>query len=304
LAASTALGRAIRNLGKRDGLFIRPFASPNKDAVSSYGVYLVKGHGEAGDDHQCGARVRVQATLAGQQVQESIVPLPPERGQLVDVAFTLAEEIVGDATWLITNGTGEDISAALVKIVTKLAGSPLRNKGGLYLLPLSSCDTWAALMPVLRTIGVEPIRIEMHDAPDNVRAARTAAKGALEEDIAALLADLEKANQGRNEKGRNMDLGHRIAECNAIAARAALYRNVLTDMAEAITKKCAAMATAFRTTMVGGKVRDSVLGALMEPLEDNGESETPEGKRLVLVNKTPPSTAIFGLIPPADDDDD
>ncbi len=192
---ATMLSRAAGEV-RRDGIVTRPFAQPKNDTPAAVGVYEVKPRaGEAGDSYVYGARCRVDL-LSGR-----VVALPPEGMPIVDTALAHAEAVAARANHLLGHCETKDLSAALVGTVKALSGVPLREKGGFYLLSPSSCPTWERIEPELELIGVHPIRIEMHDAPSNVRVAKTAAASALEADLQELMADLDKAARRWHAQG-------------------------------------------------------------------------------------------------------
>lgn len=157
--------------------------------------------------------------------------------------MALAQQVADRANHLVLYAQTRDIGYALVGVVKKLAGVPLRDRGGFYLLPPSKCGTWAALKPELEKIGMRPIRIEMHDAPDNVQAASGAAKSALEEDVKELMGELEKA---ATDGIKEYKIERRVEKCRALSAKAELFRGVLQSTVDEIQRRTEAMAEAFQ----------------------------------------------------------
>jgi hypothetical protein len=156
-----------------------------------------------------------------------------------------AARLVADrANHIVTHAQTVDVSALLIKIVTELSGIPLRNRGGFYLLPPSSCDRWQRVAKLFEPHGIEPVIIEMHDAPSNIAAAQGAVKGSLEAEIATLTADLAKA-----EEMRSGSLAHRVQVCESLTAKAELYRSVLRDAATGIDEKLAKLRAGFLAAM-------------------------------------------------------
>ncbi len=136
----------------------------------------------------------------------------------------------------------------MVGTAKALSGVPLRDRGGFYLLPPATCETWAKLTPGLEKLGVRPIRIEMHDAPENIAVAKAAAQGALEADISDLLADLEKAG---SEGMRQHALTRRVQMCSELRAKAELYRGVLAGVADKIANKVRELEERFQAQLDG-----------------------------------------------------
>jgi hypothetical protein len=224
---ATSLSRAAGEVKRPSGILVQPFANPNGDTPASFGIYVRKsGGGEGGDEYPCGARCRVDPRTS------RIVPLSPDGSPGLGEAMAHAENIAAHANHLIAHCETRDISGALVAMVKVLSGVPLRNRGGMYLLPPSSCDKWQRLKPALEELRIEPITIVMHDAPDNMAAAKSAAQGALEADIGELLKDLEKAT---TDGMRQDALTRRVQACNELVAKAELYRGVLAGVSDKIT---------------------------------------------------------------------
>lgn len=235
IEASTALWRAAMSAPKPEGLLVRPFARRADDTPVAYGVYLrTPGEGERGDGWTCGARCRI--------AQGQIVALPPDGSTGEKAALDFAATIAARANHLLSHADTRDITNALVSAVKALSGVPLRERGGFYLLPPSTSATFAALLPGLRAVG-----IEMHDAPDNVSSCGEAAKGALEADLAELLADLGKAKA--HEIGK-LAVTHRVRKCGELKARAELFRDVLKGLVDEIGTRCDALSVAFDTALV------------------------------------------------------
>jgi hypothetical protein len=240
---ATALSRAAAEVRRPAGLFVRPFAKPKGDTSAAMGLYLLRPRdGEAGDDYVCGARCRVDRTTT------LIVGLPPDGAPAIDTALTHAEAMAAHANHLITHCETKDLSTALVGAAKALAGVPLRDRGGFYLLPPSTCGVWARLKPGLEQLGVKPIRIEMHDAPENLAVAKAAAQSALEADIAELMADLDKAAA---EGMRQSALTRRVEVCKELKAKAELYRGVLSGITDKITAKVSELEQRFQQQVAG-----------------------------------------------------
>jgi hypothetical protein len=241
---ATALSRAMAEVKRPPGILVRPFARPRGDTSASMGIYVQNTReGEAGDDYVCGARCRVD------RGSSLIVALPPDGIAPVEVALGHAVAMAEHANHLVTHCETKDLSAAMVGTAKALSGVPLRDRGGFYLLPPASCTVWAQLTPGLELLGAKPIRIAMHDAPENVAVARAAAHGALESDIAELLKDLDRAT---SEGMRQHALSRRVELCHELRAKAELYRGVLAGVADKLTAKVHALELRFRAQLDGG----------------------------------------------------
>jgi hypothetical protein len=238
LASGSALTRAVGEVPRPKGLLIQPFARPKGDTAAAYGIYVVKGReNEVGDEHTCGARVRVD------RATDHLVALPPEGAAGEKVAIDYAEAIAARAEHLRTHCETGDITNAMVGAVRALSGVPLRRWGGFYLLPPTSCRRWLDLKPGLEALGVEVITMELYDAPGAMAQAGAAAKGALEADIAELIADLDKAAS----TGMRQDaVSRRVASCDELVAKAELYRCVLAGMTDKLSARLLQLKEEFR----------------------------------------------------------
>jgi hypothetical protein len=167
----------------------------------------------------------------------------------VETALAHGEAMAMHANHLVGHCETKDLSAAMVSTAKALSGVPLRDRGGFYLLPPATCATWARLKPGLEELGVRPIRIEMHDAPENIAVAKAAAQGALEADIAELLADLDKAG---SDGMRQHAISRRVEVCRELRAKAHLYRGVLSGVADKITAKVQELEQRFEAHLDGG----------------------------------------------------
>jgi hypothetical protein len=242
---ATALSRAAAEVKRPAGILVRPFAKPKNDTSAAMGIYQVRSRdGEVGDEYVCGARCRVD------RLSSRIVALPPDGVPAIDVALGHAEAMAAHGNRLITHCETKDLSAALVGTAKALSGVPLRDRGGFYLLPPSRCVVWARLKSGLEAFGVKPIRIEMHDAPDNMSVAKAAAESALEADIAELMADLDKAS---SDGMRQSALTRRVETCKELKAKAELYRGVLLGLTDKITAKVQHLEQKFQAQIEGGK---------------------------------------------------
>jgi len=241
---ATALSRAAGEVKRPANILVRPFSRPNVDTPASFGVYIQNNiDGEKGDNVVCGARCRIDPSTS------RIVSLPPEGGAGLEAALAHAENIAAQANHLVTHCETRDISNVLVAIVKSLSGVPIRNRGGLYLLPPQSCGTWKRLKPALEELRVEALTIEMHDAPDNLALAKSAAQSALEADISELLKDLEKAT---TEGMRQDAVTRRVEFCNELLAKAELYRGVLAGISDKIATKVRDVQEKFQRQLAGG----------------------------------------------------
>lgn len=235
LEPASALRRAVGETGKVPGLVVNEFALPIKGSAA-FGVYVVQANsGETGDGYTCGARVRINA-------QGRAVAMAPEGGVSIEEALVHAENITERANHLMAHAKTVDVSGALISAVKTLGGIPLRDRGGFYLIPVPSCERWRRLAAAVEPFGIRQILIEMHDAPSNMKAVAGAAKSSLEEEIGKLKEDLEKA---LGEGMRKSSLDRRIRACEALVAKADLYRNVLQEAAGSIEKKVEALKAGF-----------------------------------------------------------
>jgi hypothetical protein len=239
LASASALTRAVSEVARPKGVVVQPFARPKGDTAAAFGVYMVEGRDdESGDPHTLGARVRVDRATG------QLVALPPEGATTgIKTAMDLAEVIATRAEHLRSHCETSDISSAMVGAIKTLSGVPLRKWGGFYLLPPTSCRPWATLTPGLEALGVEVITLELFDAPGATATVSAATKGALEADLAGLLADLEKAAKD----GMRQDaITRRVTTCQELVAKAELYRGVLAGLTDQITARSLHLQTEFK----------------------------------------------------------
>jgi hypothetical protein len=241
---ATALSRAAAEVKRPPGILVRPFARPKGDTSAAVGIYVQKTReGEAGDEYVCGARCRVDRQT------NAIVGLAPDGSASIADALVHAEAMAAQANHLVTHAETRDISFAMVAAAKALSGVPLRDRGGFYLLPPSTCGAWLRLKPGIEQLGVKPIRVEMHDAPDNLAVAKAAAQGALEADIAELITDLDKA---ASDGMRQNALTRRVELCKELTAKAELYRGVLAGVADRITARVTELQHRFQLQLDGG----------------------------------------------------
>ncbi len=243
-----ALTRAGYEVPRASGILVRPFARPRKDSPVALGFYVQEARdGETGDGYTCGARARLVSIAQNGAVVVSAVALPPENACHIESAMTHAEACAQRANHLMKNAETNDVSHALITAVKELGGVPLRDRGGFYLVPVSNCERWRRFLGRFSAHGIEPVAIEMHDAPTNVAAVASAAKGSLESEISGLAEDLEKATA---EGMKIPSLERRVALCDELTAKAELYRNVLQDAATDIGKRLAALRAGFERELV------------------------------------------------------
>lgn len=250
----TALNRAVKEarFTKGEGLVALPFKKPNKDTPKAWGIYEFQvQEGEKGDKPILGARIRLENGVA--MVRE------PEENDPILVCMERAIKIAEHANHLITHAETRDVSNALSATVAALSGVPLRKRGGLYLLPPGTCETWDVLVPGLTELGVDPLVLPMYDEPKVMQQAGKAARGALESDLKELVADLEKA-QTSGMRGDSLE--RRVAACESLIARAGLFQDVLQDMAGAIGEKAKELKASFAKVAAGTKDPDADLFTL------------------------------------------
>ncbi len=280
LDPETALARAVGEARTPSSLTVERFSQPNKDSPVAFGVYVKKTvAGESGDNFLCGARVRISSDRA--------VTLPPEGGVLHPDAAEHAAIIATKANHIMTHAKARDLGGALVNVLKQLNAVPFRDKGGVYLLPVSSCERWSRLADGLEKFGVTPVTVQMHDAPSNVKAAAGAAKGALEEELLALKADMEKA---ATDGMRPSTMRHRVEDCNAIIARADLYRGVLEDAAAKIAARANEIKARFQRGIDGDLEAFTLVDA-----ETVSEKEIEQEAAVVAPPTKEPENDVFKL---------
>lgn len=226
-------------LGK--GQFVKELARPNKDTPLALGVYertAIKG--EAGDDWQPGARVRI--------VNDIAVAMSPEGEPAIAGCLKKAEEIAARANFLVENVCNQELSAALVRAGQDCRWAQFRRgTGGAYWVPPYTAERYRGLLDALEKErgGFWPIVQPLFGDSEGRTGANVnaAAVAAIVAELAEVSADLERCDELKQKT-----LEARVDRCRQIVLRANLYAVALKgDLAkivgqvEAVSSKYAAL---------------------------------------------------------------
>lgn len=239
LTPAAALGRAAARPVPRQ-ILCEAFARPNKDAPIAIGVYL-KSEGqiaEGGDKIVCGARVRA--------VGDTVVAMSPEGGFSEPTCYEIAERIARDARELLTTAETTDVTAAVISVLThSLSAVPMRKRGGVYFLRPREGERWLKLAARLLPFGFVDLSYPMtRDARSNA-AAHHVVKASFEADLAALQKELS----AMNDTTRDSTVERRVADCDAMVAKADLYAEILGDWLDKLRGQTDALKQQFRARL-------------------------------------------------------
>ncbi len=151
----TALSRAMREGRKPKGYLTKKFVSPNADTPLAIHITKVgAGHGEAGDEYTCHARVRVSHRVETDPVTGADITVPfavakPPEGQseFTDVtARDRAIAIAQQANHLLSHAENKDLGAWLRAALESLFAVQSLGKGNNYNVPRRSVETAHAIL--------------------------------------------------------------------------------------------------------------------------------------------------------------
>ena len=127
---------------------------------------------------------------------------------------------------LLTTHTPDDVRRALVKTLDSCAAVTLREHGGVYWVPAPFAATLRLLQVAVAGIGASRIDVvPVHASPEASAALGNAARSALEQDLAALTAEIDAFLQ--EPPDRVSTLTRRLATFDELRAKARLYHSVL-----------------------------------------------------------------------------
>jgi hypothetical protein len=148
---------------------------------------------------------------------------------------TVSSDIVGhDLAGVITTRFGElrsrhtadDIRRAMMKALDACAAVTLRDHGGVYWVPVPYAETVRRLQGAIEKIGSSRVYLlPVHASVDANRTLGDAAKVAIEDELAALKAEVEGFMT--TPPDRPSTLVRRLDAFEGLQARANLYRDVL-----------------------------------------------------------------------------
>jgi hypothetical protein len=138
----------------------------------------------------------------------------------------LAGVIAARFAELRSTHTPDDVRRAMMKALDACAAVTLRDHGGVYFVPASYAETVRRLQSAIEKIGSSRVYLlPVNASPDAKRTLGDAAKLAVEDDLAALKAEVEGFLA--QPPDRPSTLVRRLDAFQALQARAALYRDVL-----------------------------------------------------------------------------
>lgn len=139
-----------------------------------------------------------------------------------DLVRTVRERYEG----LLTTHTPDDVRRALVKTLASCAAVTLREHGGVYWVPAPFAATLRRLQVAVAGIGASRIDVvPIHASPEACGALGNAARSALEQDLAALTAEIDAFLE--EPPDRVSTLTRRLATFDELRAKARLYHSVL-----------------------------------------------------------------------------
>jgi hypothetical protein len=122
--------------------------------------------------------------------------------------------------------TPDDIRRAMMKALDACAAVSLRDHGGVYFIPAPYAETVRRLQGAIEKVGISRVYLlPVHDSADANRTLGDAAKLAIEDELAALKAEVE--GFVATPPDRPSTLVRRLDAFEGLQARANLYRDVL-----------------------------------------------------------------------------
>lgn len=122
--------------------------------------------------------------------------------------------------------TPDDIRRAMLRTLGSAAAVTLRDHGGVYWVPSPNAELLRKLQAAIEKIGNSKVwLLPVHRSVDSERTLGAAARGALEDELAVLKAEMQEFIA--NPPDRNATLVRRLDVFDGLKARAALYRDLL-----------------------------------------------------------------------------
>lgn len=237
------LRQTTRMASSPRGILVREMGRPNKDTPIAIGIYRRNSErGEAGDEWECGARVRIQ--------QGEAVCLPPEGAQFIDECFCIGDVMVRQAEELKTTAYNGDISLMLTSVGKSLNWVSRRpNGGGVYFLLtdrshltdraerfvslLKNLESFTDGLPISRRF--RPQAIEVFSRPLAEAALSQAARTVFEADVKSLVKDLQQLKDAG--KMHTSTMRKRATECDDVMRRAEEYKAYLAEMFDDLSRE-------------------------------------------------------------------
>lgn len=143
-----------------------------------------------------------------------------------DPHHDLAQLVAAKFAELRTTHTPDDLRRAMLRVLDACAAVTLRDHGGVYWVPAPHAETARRLQACVEKIGSSKVYLlPVHASPDANRTLGDSAKLAIEDELAALKAEVEGFLQQPPE--RVSTLVRRLDAFEALKVRAELYRSVL-----------------------------------------------------------------------------
>ena len=149
------LKRAAREGRTPKGYITRPFVSPNPDTPMAIHVTKVSGSGEAGDEYDCQARVRIahrQDPVTGEATPFAVAKPPEGQTEFADsTARERAIWIANHCNVLLHEAQNKDIGLWIRSVFSGVGAAQALGGGNNYWVPAVLCDDLHALMVELAT---------------------------------------------------------------------------------------------------------------------------------------------------------
>ncbi len=144
--------------------------------------------------------------------------------------------------------TPDDIRRAMMKVLEACAAVTLRDHGGVYWCPAPFAETLRRLQDAIEKIGSSRVYLlPVHASDDATRTLGDAAKVAIEDELAALKAEVE--GFVTSPPDRPSTLVRRLDAFEELKTRAALYRDVLQVQVSDLERTLAALTTSVETLL-------------------------------------------------------
>jgi hypothetical protein len=127
---------------------------------------------------------------------------------------------------LSSTHTSDDVRRGLLKVLNACAAVTLREHGGVYWTPAAYAETLRRLQTAVAQIGTSRVDIvPIHDTPEGTAALGQAARLSIQEDLAALRAEIDAFLKVPPERAST--LTRRLEIFNSLRSKAHLYHSVL-----------------------------------------------------------------------------
>lgn len=165
-----------------------------------------------------------------------------ERASTDTPGHDLAEGIIARYAELKDTHPSDDIRRAMMKVLDSCAAVTLRDHGGVYWVPAPCAETVRRLHSAIEKIGTSRVELlPVHASDDASRTLGDAAKLAIEDELAALKAEV--AGFVASPPDRPSTLVRRLDAFEGLQARANLYRDVLQVHVEDLEKTLGELTT-------------------------------------------------------------